>query len=132
VLFPNLSQGRFDAFIHVWHEDASPSGIVQVWGGRNLEQSVNFGWYANPRVDSVLALATQESDRARARMLYRQAYEVIVQDAPAIFLWEPRTFALSHKRIKFDALDGVAWWNGIARWTIPAAERLPRDGAVTP
>lgn len=130
VLFPRLTQGKFDAFIQVWHEDATPSGIVQVWGGRDLDQSVNFGWYVNDRVDSLLALATLEPDPSKARALYRAVYETIVQEAPAIFLWEPRTFAFSHKRIKFDALDGVAWWTGIPRWTIPAGERIPRDGAA--
>ncbi|MBC7895624.1 MAG: peptide ABC transporter substrate-binding protein [Cytophagaceae bacterium] len=129
-LFPRLIQGKFDAFIHVWHEDASPSGITQAWGGRDVEQSGNWGYYMNPKVDSLLESATLATDRATARALYRQAYETIVQDAPAIFLWEPRTFALSHKRIKFDALDGVAWWTGIPQWTIPAAERLPRDGTA--
>ncbi|MCC6319755.1 MAG: peptide ABC transporter substrate-binding protein [Gemmatimonadaceae bacterium] len=127
VLAPRLTQGKFDAFIHVWHGDASPSGIVQVWGGRDLAQSANFGWYASATVDSLLDLAGHEATRDRARTFYREAYEVIVQDAPAIFLWEPRTFALVHRRIKFDRLDGSGWWMGIPTWRIPAAERLPRD-----
>jgi peptide/nickel transport system substrate-binding protein len=127
VLGPRLGQGKFDAFIHVWHEDATPSAIAQAWGGTDLERSLNFGWYANPVVDSVLALAVRESDVSRARALYRQVYERIVLDAPAVFLWEQRTFALIHKRIRLTPLRPDAWWSGIPEWRVPVAERLPRD-----
>ena len=127
VLFPRLQQGKFDAFIQVWHEDATPSTIGQVWSGRDLERSANYGWYGNARVDSLIDLAATATDRTKARALYREIYELIVQDAPAIFLWEPRTFALANKRIKFSGLNGTAWWSGIPSWRIPAGERIARD-----
>ncbi|MGQ0648588.1 MAG: ABC transporter substrate-binding protein [Gemmatimonadaceae bacterium] len=127
ALFPRLTQGKFDAFIHVWHVDATPSGIGQVWGGSDLERSANYGWYANPTVDSLIALAVKEPNRDRARALYRRIYETIVLDAPAVFLWEPRTFALAHKRVKFSGLRGDAWWSGIPVWRIPEGERIARD-----
>lgn len=128
ALQPRVTQGKFDAFIHVWVVDASPSSIGQAWGGRDLEQSSNFGWYENPRVDSLIDLAVAATDRERAKGAYRQVYETIVQDAPAIFLWEPRTFAMVHKRIRFDRLRGDAWWTGIPSWRIEPGQRIARDG----
>lgn len=127
VLFPRLVQGKFEAFIHVVHEDATPSSIVQALGGRDLERSSNYGWYSNAHVDSLLDAAVSAPSLASAKREYRAAYDAIIADAPAVFLWEPRTFALAHKRIKFNKLDGVAWWSGIPSWRIPANERLPRD-----
>lgn len=129
VLLPNLSQGKFDAVIHVQTSDASPAGVAQNWGGADLARSSNYGWYANPRVDSLLALATVAPSVERARPLYREIYETIVQDAPAVFIWEPRTIALVHSRVKFDRLRPDAWWQGIPTWRIPAAERIARDQA---
>jgi peptide/nickel transport system substrate-binding protein len=126
-LGPRLGGGKFDAFIHAWHLDPSPSSIVQSWGGRELERSFNFGWYSSPRVDSLIEAARSASDTERASAAYRGLYEQIVQDAPAVFLWEPRNFALIHKRVRFGALRGDAWWAGLSTWSIPAAERIDRD-----
>lgn len=128
VLLPQLNAGKFDAFIHVWQSDASPSTLVQAWGSNDLGRSQNYGWYANATVDSLLGLASAARTLAVARPLYTAAASAIVADAPAVFLWEPRSFALAHSRIKFSSLRADAWWSGIREWTIPAGERLPRDG----
>jgi len=126
-LGPLLGAGKFDAFIHVWMLDPSPASIAQVWGSRDLERSANFGWYSNPRVDSLIELARGEEDLGRARAAYRQVYEIIVSDAPAVFLWEPRNFLLVSKRFRFDSLRGDAWWGDLASWYVPSAQRIPRD-----
>jgi peptide/nickel transport system substrate-binding protein len=129
VLLPNMAQGKFDAVLHVQTSDASPAGVAQNWGGADLARSSNYGWYVNATVDSLIALATVAPTLERARPLYRQIYETIVQDAPAVFLWEPRTIALVHSRVKFDRLRPDAWWLGIPSWRIPANERIARDQA---
>ncbi|MBL8960146.1 MAG: hypothetical protein JNJ98_09855, partial [Gemmatimonadetes bacterium] len=121
--------GKFDAFIHVWQSDASPSTMVQAWGSSDLGRSQNYGWYANASVDSLLGQAVSARTLADARPLYSAATNLILSDAPAVFLWEPRSFALAHSRIKFASLRPEAWWSGIREWTIPAGERIPRDGA---
>jgi peptide/nickel transport system substrate-binding protein len=126
-LGPLLGAGKFDAFIHVWMLDPSPASIAQVWGSRDLERSANFGWYSNPRVDSLIEIAREEEDLGRARAAYRQVYEMIVSDAPAVFLWEPRNFLLVSKRFRFDSLRGDAWWGDLASWYVPSAQRIPRD-----
>ena len=97
-----------------------------------LAGSPNFGYYASSEVDSLLDLATQEHDRDRARGFYSRAFEAIVQDAPAVFLWEPRNFALAHRRIRFDRLRGDAWWADIWTWRIPPDERIDRDRVPLP
>lgn len=128
-LGPRLGAGKFDAFIHVWQLDPSPASIEQTWGSRDLERSANFGWYSSARVDSLIAAAKTEQDLTRAKATYRQIYETIVSDAPAVFLWEPRNFVLVSKRFRFDRLRGDAWWSDLATWYVPANERIPRDKA---
>ena len=126
-LGPQLGSGKFESFIHVWHIDPSPASIEQTWGSRDLARSANFGWYSNPRVDSLIEAAQQEADLGRARALYRALYEQIISDVPAVFLWEPRNFALVSKRFRFDGLRGDAWWSDLESWYVPRAERIPRD-----
>jgi peptide/nickel transport system substrate-binding protein len=126
AMLPQLVSGKFEAFIHVWRTDATPSGIAQAWGGQDLERSANFGWYASATVDSLIALAVAEQNLDRARGLYRSIYQTIVDDAPAVFLWEPRSFSLVNKRIRTGTLH-TDWWSTMARWSIPAAQRIDRD-----
>jgi peptide/nickel transport system substrate-binding protein len=128
-LGPRLGAGKFDAYIHTWHLDPSPASIEQTWGSRDLERSANFGWYSNPRVDSLIEAAKAEKDLGRAKTAYRHVYELIVSEAPAVFIWEPRNFALVSKRFRFEGLRGDAWWAHLASWYVPASERIPRDKA---
>jgi peptide/nickel transport system substrate-binding protein len=127
VMLPLLNTGKFDAFIHVWQTDASPSSMGQAWSGADLERSQNYGWFSTPAIDSLLQRAVSAATIEAARPLYRSATQAIVDEAPAVFLWEPRSFALVHKRIRFDGLRPEAWWAGVRRWTVPAGERIPRD-----
>lgn len=127
AMLPKLQSGKFESFIHVQNTDLSPAGISQVWAGNDLERSANWGWYSNPKVDSLIGAASAEAVIERAKPMYREIYETIVQDAPAIFIWEPRTIAIANKRIKFDDLRAEGWWLGIRTWRIPAAERIERD-----
>ena len=44
-----------------------------------------------------------------------------------MWIYEPRTATLIHKRIRTAHGVPTAWWAGIADWHIPPAERIPRD-----
>jgi len=46
---------------------------------------------------------------------------------PAVWIYEPRTAQFTHKRIRTAHVAPTAWWRGLADWSIPEAERLPRD-----
>jgi peptide/nickel transport system substrate-binding protein len=125
VLGPRLMRGDFDAFIHLWGGDPSPSSVVQAWGSGNT--SSNFGSYSHPLVDSLAASVMLEGDVTRARAVYHRIYDTIVNDVPALFMWEPKNYAVVHRRIKFDALRADGWWMGIPDWYIPLNERIARD-----
>ena len=88
---------------------------------------LNFGNYENPRFDAHLDSALAARDLASARPHAKQAYETIVADVPAVWIYETRTATLMHKRIRPVHIVSTAWWAGIADWSIPPGERLPRD-----
>ena len=62
-----------------------------------------------------------------ARAHARQAFSLIIADVPAIWVYEPKTAQFTHKRIRTAHVAPTAWWRGIADWSIPEAERIPRD-----
>jgi hypothetical protein len=54
----------------------------------------------------------------------------VIDDAAAIWLYEPVQVAGVHRRFLTPAWRSDAWWRTIGEWRLdPAAVRLPRDAA---
>ncbi|PYO46853.1 MAG: hypothetical protein DMD72_11645 [Gemmatimonadetes bacterium] len=96
---------------------------ASIGAGKN---GVNYGAYGNPRFDSLLDSALS-SDAAHARNKFSAAYEVINEDAPAVWLAEPRKILGIHSRIRTSQIRPDAWWFSLADWWIPPTERVLRD-----
>ena len=124
-----LAARNFDVVFHGMHVDPTVAGLRASWTVASARDAngLNFGNYENPRFDAHLDSALAARDLASARPHAKQAYETIVADAPAVWLYETRTAMLMHKRLRPAHLVSTAWWAGLADWSIPPAERLPRD-----
>jgi len=123
----NTDRG-FDTSIELYQTDPSPSGFKQSWSTSGLgKDGSNFASYSNPAVDALLDSATLTFDPSRTRAYARRAFEMIMEDAPGIWLYEPPTVAGVHKRIHTTAMRADGYWSGMADWWIPAAERTARD-----
>ena len=127
VMVANLAAGKFDVAVHAFGLDVSPSSIGQSWGGRNLDPASNPSRYTNPHLDSLMAEAVLLTDRTKAKAMYREIYQGIVNDLPAAFLFEPRQISAIHKRFRTPPLRPDGWWVNIPEWSVPAAERMDRD-----
>lgn len=125
------SAHAFDAAIETWLADPSPGGIRESWGSAaaHTEGSKNFGGYANATFDSQVDSALSASSRPAARVLYSRAFRTLIDDAPAIWLFEPRSMVGVQKRIHVAALRADAWWAHLADWYVPADEQIARDRA---
>jgi len=132
VQMGSLEKGTFDVAMHANGLDATPSTVSQQWGGRANDRRSNPARYSNPHLDSLMADVILISDRAKAKAMYREIYQGIVNDLPAAFLFEPRQIAAIHKRIKTPPLRPDSWWGNIPEWSIPASERIDRDKVGLP
>ena len=129
VVGPRFQAGQFDAIIHNWLSDPSPSAIRDSWhSGDPASRGSNFLAYGNPAVDAAIDSAMNESDPARSRARYRTAYQRIIDDVPAVWLYENRNYMALNGRVKPVLTGGQAWWRTLRLWSIPIAGRLPRDG----
>jgi peptide/nickel transport system substrate-binding protein len=131
-----LARKRWDAAMQAWRTDPTPSSVIQTWGIASIKDGVNFGSYESSAFDAAIDSATSSMDSRRAQEYYHRAYETIIADAPAIWLYEPLNAAGHHRRIKVASLRPDAWWTRIHEWYIPRNERIPRDNiglrATTP
>jgi peptide/nickel transport system substrate-binding protein len=121
------ARGAFDAALGSWTMPSSPDGMRDAWGSQGIgKNGVNYGSYSNPRFDALLDSALR-ADPTQAREKFTTALAVINEDAPAIWLYEPRKILGVHRRIRTTEMRADAWWFDLADWYIPPSERLPRD-----
>jgi peptide/nickel transport system substrate-binding protein len=122
-----LARKRFDAAMQTWRTDPTPSSIIQTWGIASVKDGVNFGSYENPVFDAYIDSATTSMNPQRAQSYYHRAYQTMIADAPAVWLFEPVNAAGHHRRIKVAPMRPDAWWTRIHEWSIARNERIPRD-----
>jgi len=119
----------FDAVMGGWHLDPSPGGVRQQWGtaGAQGEDGSNYARYESPTFDAYVDSALAATDPAREKALFRRAYETILADAPAIWIYEPKPLIGVHSRLELPGRRADAWWAGFAQWSVKPGQEIPRD-----
>jgi peptide/nickel transport system substrate-binding protein len=131
VFASRLRDGDFDAALNLWRNDPSPSTLRQAWGTPHGEDvGANFGRYANAAFDATVDSATATFDPVRRTVLFRRAYQIILDDAPALWLYEPRNLAAVHSRLIPVDVRADAWLAGLGDWQVQGLENA-RPAAVT-
>ena len=76
--------------------------LVMNFDGRTITNAMNMNtaYYNNPEVNRLLDLAAPEVDLPKRYALYQQAEELIVRDAPWVFLGHNNLFALRQPWLK--------------------------------
>ncbi len=122
IFASRLQKGDFDAALNMWHTDPSPTAIAGVWSsphGKNV--GANFGRYSNAEFDALVDSASNSFNASKRRRLMQRAYQLIVDDAPAIWLYEPRNFAAVNARVVTTGMRADAWWAAIPAWHLNTA-----------
>lgn len=132
VFVDRTHKKSFDALMNGLHSDPSPSAAREDWTSAGIATGNNKGSYRNPGFDAAIDSALRTYDLPTRRALFSRAYGIIISDAPAIWLAEPRAAIGMHRRIRPIGLRPDAWWQHLAEWWIPPDERTPRDRAAAP
>ncbi|MGH7663560.1 MAG: ABC transporter substrate-binding protein [Gemmatimonadaceae bacterium] len=120
---------QFDAALGAWNLDPSFSGLRQNWmtEGQEGTGTSNFGSYSGAGFDALVDSALVAPTPGERSRLKAAAFQAIVDDAPAIWLYEPLLVAAAHRRIDITGMRPDAWWAGIPEWSIAADRRIARD-----
>ena len=121
--------GRFDLTFGAWQTTPSPRGLRGTWGStaRPGWGVQNHGRYASETFDSAVQSGLEARDPAVTRREIRVAYQTIVDDAAAIWLYEPVLVAGVHRRFILPPWRPDGWWRTISEWHVETSQRLPRD-----
>jgi peptide/nickel transport system substrate-binding protein len=115
VFQQRLAKGQFDTYIGAYLDEPSPRGLADQWT-RSGWGALNFGRYENRAFDSLFARAEAEGDPERARSAWREAFDTLNADPPAIFLYAPTNVAAVSRRLSGVRIDPYSWVSGASSW----------------
>jgi peptide/nickel transport system substrate-binding protein len=120
-----LRAGRFDAYWGEFQANvyADPSALVR----SGATDRMNFGGYANARVDSLLDVALNTVDRLRSRPIWIEVQRELASDQPAALIYYPRLIVATSRRLRDATPDMLSPVNGLERWWIAPAGRRWAD-----
>lgn len=95
-------RGETQVFRMGWVADyADPDNFLYVLlHSANHGSKGNYSFYSNPKVDELLAAARVETDWEKRMKLYQEAEQMIVDDAPWLFLFHYTTSLLAQDWLK--------------------------------
>lgn len=118
----------YDAVIIAYHPDPSPSGAKQYWATSGIGPTgQNALRYSNRAVDALLDSVSSALDPATMKTYASRAFQKIIDEAPAIWLYDYVVVSGVNRRITVPPLRTDEWWVGVADWTIPPDKRIARD-----
>jgi peptide/nickel transport system substrate-binding protein len=114
-----MEDRNFDALINAWHIEPTPSSVREEWASSEIKPGgYNASSYRSAAFDAVIDSATRDANPTRSVELYRRAYRILADDAPAMWLYELRNVYGHSKRIRPEGIRADAWWRSLDQWTV--------------
>lgn len=125
VFEERIRQGKFDSYMGAYLDEPSPRGIADQFTRAGWDR-LNYGRYANPVFDSILARAGRAHSVTSARRLYQEAMDTMNADAPALFLYAPSNVAAIRRTLAGVRLNPYSWLADLPEWelTVDGGARL--------
>ncbi len=115
-LISRTEAGDFDAVLWAW-EEATKIDLTGTWSTPAPDQaSNNFIGYSNPEVDRLIAVAREEPDYTRAKVLLDRIQEAIVADQPVTFLYEANRLVAASRSIEGADINAAGVFFNIDDW----------------
>jgi len=118
----------YDALMASYVSDPAASGLRQAWGTEGIgPDGQNFLRYSNKTFDALMDSATASFDPATRQRYTSRALQTVINDAPAIFLYDIFVVLGMNRRIVTAPMRTDEWWVNLADWSIPPDKRIDRD-----
>ena len=102
ALMAEVKKGQFDAVLLGWSPSTGDAdqGLYPVFHSSQFPPNSNRAFYNNPKVDKLLIDARQATNAQTRLTLYRQAEQMIMDDAAWLFLFYPKQVVLTRATVK--------------------------------
>jgi peptide/nickel transport system substrate-binding protein len=110
----------FEAYMGHWYPDLH-GDLSPVWHSETAR--FNYGGYANPTVDSLLALLRYEEADTWRRQAETELQRRIYADQPVLFLFQVPRFAAFSRRVRGYRPNVLSTFWNLPEWWIPRDEQ---------
>jgi peptide/nickel transport system substrate-binding protein len=126
-LLEHLDDWKFDSCILGWSLDIN-GDPYQIWHSSQAVQkkSSNFIGYKNPAADQLIEAGRLEYDDAKRAAIYRRLHQIIHDDYPCCFLFNPREILIVSDRYQNVRTFAPAPCFDISTWWVPQGEQRYR------
>ena len=125
ALAERLGGWQFDAATLTWNASPSPSGLRQTWGSASHRKGspYNAGGWANAAFDAQVDSGLADRSLAGAKAHFAKAYQFAVDEAPALWLYEPALVLGKSRRLVTGPIQPDAWWQSVRNWKVTGPRR---------
>ncbi len=128
VIIERIQAGRFDAFTGAFVTSPGNVGLRQSWGEAGIGNGgLNHPGYNSPAFNANVDTALTTFDLATKQRTLLSAMQIIIDDAPAIWMLEELAPAGVHSRIELGSMSALGWWHGLHEWRVTPSKRIDRD-----
>jgi peptide/nickel transport system substrate-binding protein len=124
--FAQAKTGRFDAVFGALQHDPSPSSVTDSWTTAGFD-GYNYGHYNNPNVVRLVDQAQTTPDIAEAKTLWERAFQTVIDDTPAIWVYVPEFAVALHTRLEGVSIRPDQWSATMWQWRVDPRNLLTRD-----
>lgn len=113
-----LKQGEGDAFFYGWTGDnGDADNFLMLLDSNQIKSSLNAARYSNPKYDQLLEKGRTTMDATERAVLYAQAQDILMADAPWVYISHGVALAAHRSNIKGFALHpiGKHWLNLVSK-----------------
>ncbi len=126
VMVERLDQRDFDACVLRWTGGGSEEDPYQIWHSKSIEgRGSNFISYRNPVTDKLIEDARREMNPDKRLKLWREFFDIIVDEQPYTFLSASYSTVFMDKRFK-NAIPYKLTGLNADDWYVPAAQQKYR------
>ena len=124
IMLNQVSHFDYDAVILGWVSGAAlPPDAYQIWhSSQAIDEGSNHVAFKNEEVDRILEAYRVEFDAAKRKKLYDRFQEIVYEEQPYTFLYQPSWVTVWDRRFA-----GVRWYPGIGTqisdWWVPTGRQ---------
>lgn len=118
-----VAQGKYGIYTGVWiGGNQDPIFLRDLFASSKIPSKTvnccNRSFYSNAELDRIVTEAENETDKTKAKELYKKVWEIASNDLPLLPLWYPANMIVANKRIGNIKISASGDWSFIKDITV--------------
>jgi peptide/nickel transport system substrate-binding protein len=118
-----VNKRKFETLLLGWSMSLDPD-IYDIWhSSKTKPGEFNFIGYKNDEVDGLLKQGRREFDQEKRKKIYNRVHEIIYNDQPYLFLYNPDTLPIVSSRFQGIKIAPAGISYNFIKWYVPKSRQ---------